>query len=274
MTVNDPPTQATRTNLQNQQSALAAYLSSLKEGNAPAQRMVTVANEHSHNERTQHDVDDDALLSSARTLSQATSRNRCQAMNVISRGTVYGYREDVHIGEATRPGPASYSADMNMHVRKHSVLEALFIAVACVLSIYDGMGCGLISLRNNHAQSMDRYIAVEIPEDARRVAKNANPFVEGALNIDHSWHTNVLNITEEEIKPLGHNAVRLFLAGPPWQTTIDSQEECTQEEGTTTSRTRWSNWQAVSKSNTAVEHSEESRLRIPFRMRRLQRHAR
>ena len=117
MAVNDPPTPATRTNLQNQQSALAAYLSSLKEGNAPAHRMVTVANEHSHTERTQHDVDDDALLSSARTLSQATSCSRCQAMNDISRGTAYGYRGDAHIGEASHPGPASYRADMNMHVR-------------------------------------------------------------------------------------------------------------------------------------------------------------
>jgi hypothetical protein len=132
MAVDDPPTSATRTNLQNQQSALAAYLSSLKEGNAPAQRMVTVANEHSHNERTQHDVDDDALLSSARTLSQATSRSRCQATNDISRGTAYGYRGDAHIGEASHPGPASYSADMNTHVRKHSVLQALFVAMAYV----------------------------------------------------------------------------------------------------------------------------------------------
>ena len=62
---------------------------------------------------------------------------------------------------------------------------------------------------------MDRYIVVEISEDARRIAKNANPFVEGALNIDHSWHTNVLNIAEEDIKSLGHNAIKLFLAGPP-----------------------------------------------------------
>ena len=56
-------------------------------------------------------------------------------MNDISRGTAYDYRGDAHIGEASHPGPASYRADMNMHVRKHSVLEALFVAVACVRAV-------------------------------------------------------------------------------------------------------------------------------------------
>ena len=96
MTVNDPPVPAANANLQNQQSALAAYLSALKDGNAPAQRLITVANEHSHSERTRHDVDDDTLLSSARTLSQATSRNRCQAIDT-SRDTAYGHRGDAHM---------------------------------------------------------------------------------------------------------------------------------------------------------------------------------
>jgi hypothetical protein len=64
---------------------------------------------------------------------------------------------------------------------------------------------------------MDQYIAVEVSEDARRIAKNANPSIEGALNIDHSWHTNVLNITEEDIKSLGHNAVE---SNCFWQSTL------------------------------------------------------
>ena len=174
-------------------------LSALKDGNEPDQRTISVANEQNHNEEAPHDIDDDALLSTARTLSRATSRSKCQAMNDISRVTAYGYHGDAHTGEASHQGPTSYNTDMSMHVRKHSVLQALFISVAWVLSIYDGMGCGLICLRNNHVQSIDRYIAIEISEDARRNAKNANPSIEGALNVDHRWHTNVLNITEEDI---------------------------------------------------------------------------
>ena len=74
----------------------------------------------------------------------------------------------------------------------------MIITVACVLSIGDGMGCGLTALREHNAV-FDRYIAVEIPKDARLIATNTNPNSPGLPRIGHSWHTNLLDITEADI---------------------------------------------------------------------------
>ena len=179
MTINEATQSTNNTQAHDQQSALAAYLTQLKNGTAPVQRMVTVADK----------------------------------IPQLSRDPVG--RDGERIGEASHPGPTT--SNMGMQASKFSIVKCLLVAVACAISVCDGMGCGLVSLRANNVVSLDRYLAVEISEDARRIAKNANPFIEGKLNIDHSWHTNLYNMTETGIEALGHNAVKLFLAGPPCQ---------------------------------------------------------
>ena len=124
-----------------------------------------------------------------------------------SRDTAYGMRADAHIGEASHPGPS----DIIVYSRRPTFLSLLIVSVACVLSLCDGMGCGKISLMANNA-TYDRYIAVEISEDAKRIARNANPPMSGIPHIDHSWHSDIHDITEQDIKNLGHNSIKLFLA--------------------------------------------------------------
>ena len=125
-------------------------------------------------------------------------------------------RDGERIGEASHPEPTT--TGMGMQVSRFSVLKCLLVSVACALSVCDGMGCGLVSLTANNVDSLDRYLAVEMSEDARRIAKNANPHNEGKLNIDHSWHTNLYNIIEADTEALRHNSTKLFLAaGPPCQ---------------------------------------------------------
>lgn len=163
------------------QASLAAYLTQLHKGQAPAQRFVM-------------------------TPAHAPTTNFTQPIrHQIGRN---GER----IGEASHPGPTS------RHIQQHRPpLVALFmVSVACVLSLCDGMGCGMISLTANDAQ-YDRYIAVEIDDDAKKIARNANPHAAGAPRIDHSWHSNILNITEQDIADLGQGNIKLLLAGPPCQ---------------------------------------------------------
>ena len=126
-----------------------------------------------------------------------------------SRETAYGMKADAHVGEASHPGPSNIIV-----YRRPSFLSLLIMSVVCVLSLCDGMGCGKISLTANNA-NYNRYIAVEISEDAKRIARNANPPTSGMPHIDHSWHSNVHDITEQDIEDLGQNSIKLFLAGPP-----------------------------------------------------------
>ena len=81
------------------------------------------------------------------------------------------------------------------------------------------MGCGLTALRDSNVKSSDisRYIAVEISKDAKRIACNANPHEPNMPNIDHSWHSNAWDITEQDIAKLGHNNIKMFMPGPPCQ---------------------------------------------------------
>ena len=92
----------------------------------------------------------------------------------------------------------------------------MIITAACVLSIGDGMGCGLMALREHNA-IFDRYIAVETSKDARLIATDANHNSPGLPRIDHSWHTNLLDIIEADIIALGYNSIKQLLSGPPCQ---------------------------------------------------------
>ena len=74
------------------------------------------------------------------------------------------------------------------------------------------MVCGLMTLRRHDAR-FNRYLAVEISRDAR----NANLDKPGAPRIDHSWHTDMLQIIEQDVIDLGHNSIKQFLAGPPYK---------------------------------------------------------
>ena len=133
-----------------------------------------------------------------------------------SRETAYGMRADAHIGEASHRGPVQAEMNGRFGAGKQSITACLFISVACVLSVCDGMGCGLTALRMNDA-SLNRYIACEISEDAKRIAKNVNPDIDKGSNIDHSWHSIIFNIAEEDIKALGNDSIKMYLAGPPCQ---------------------------------------------------------
>ena len=160
-------------------ASLAAYLASLKTGGAPVQRMIS------------------------------------ESVPVIR--SRYGKRGDAHIGEASHPGPHQRQGAISASNRKAlPVTTWMLVTVACVLSLCDGMGCGLMSLRQNDAR-FDRYLATEIDKDAKRIAMNANPDIPGLPRMDHSWHSNAYNITEEDIEALGYNSIKLFLAGPPCQ---------------------------------------------------------
>ena len=124
-----------------------------------------------------------------------------------STDTRYALRGDAHIGQASHPDPTRSS-------NRLSVWKAFFVTVACVLAIGDGMGCGLMSLRGHDAR-FDRHLAVEISRDARLIARNTNADQPGAPRIVHSWHTDMLQITEQDVIDLGHNSIKQFLVGPP-----------------------------------------------------------
>ena len=70
-----------------------------------------------------------------------------------------------------------------------------------------------MALRGRDAR-FNRYLVTEISRDARPIARKADPDRPGAPRIDHSWHTDMLQITEQDIVGLGHNSIKQFLAGP------------------------------------------------------------
>ena len=204
------------------QATLASYLSQLHRGQAPAQRFVSVDQSRQSECRTQNaDAVSNVLSMIDRRVAVTRSR--------------YGHRGNAHIGEASHPGPAEICNQPAAQVRKdptgydgQRVGEAshpgpkttmiipqmvstttVVTSIAIVLSICDGMGCGLMGLRANNA-AFDKYLAVEISEDAKIIARNANPDNPGKPRIDHGWHSNLYNITEEDIAALGHDSIKLF----------------------------------------------------------------
>jgi hypothetical protein len=88
------------------------------------------------------------------------------------------------------------------------------ISVATALSLCDGMSCAAISMKANNYK-LDRYLAVEIDEDARRISQAANPKTSSFPGIDHSWHSNVCDITEQDIRDLGAGNVKIVAFGAP-----------------------------------------------------------
>jgi hypothetical protein len=91
-------------------------------------------------------------------------------------GAPGGHRGDAHLGEADHPGPYSnvigprmLGQAMGISLPVASPLGALFI----VLSLFDGMSCGHMSLRRCNA-TFDRYVAVENDKWARAVSKAAS----------------------------------------------------------------------------------------------------
>jgi site-specific DNA-cytosine methylase len=109
----------------------------------------------------------------------------------------------MRISEAKHPGPLVSTATLGM------------AAVSMVvLSLFDGMGCAALSLRKCDA-SFDRYIGVENDEMARRICMNANRPDVGFPGVDHSWHSNVCNINEQDVMDLGVGNIRMLLFGAP-----------------------------------------------------------
>ena len=200
------------------QASLAAYLSQLHKGQAPAQRLIQRTHmsnvTQSAPQPARHPVGRRGERIGEAKKPGPTSYDYESASDPppnLNQQPV-GY-DGQRVGEASHFGPSSFLFPQRSQI---SIWSTLAISVACVLSVCDGMGCGLASLRANDAQ-FDRYLAVEISADARQIARNLNPDIKDKSRIDHSWHSNLLNITEEDIAKLGHNSIALFLAGPPCQ---------------------------------------------------------
>ena len=106
-----------------------------------------------------------------------------------SRDTAFGSCGDAHIGEASHPGP-SVPYNTRRQTRP-SMINMFMLTVACVISVCDGMGCGLMALqdalKDNSQFDTHRcaYLACEISDDAKKIAANANP-VTDRFHMDHS----------------------------------------------------------------------------------------
>jgi site-specific DNA-cytosine methylase len=90
----------------------------------------------------------------------------------------------------------------------------MLISVATALSLCDGMSCAAISMKANNFK-LDRYLAVEIDEDAKRISQAANPKTECFPGIDHSWHSDVSLIKEQDIRDLGAGNIKILAFGAP-----------------------------------------------------------
>jgi len=84
-----------------------------------------------------------------------------------------------------------------------------------VISACDGMGTAshLLGLLNG---DITRYIGVENSSVARTICNNLNPPEQSHFGgVDHSWHSDVFDITEESIANLGMNAIVLYVMQTP-----------------------------------------------------------
>ena len=84
------------------------------------------------------------------------------------------------------------------------------------LSLFGGMEVAAMAARVLNAR-ITRFISVECKDSARRAASCANPRTSTFPGLDHSWHTFVEQITEDDIAALPKGALKLFLAGFPCQ---------------------------------------------------------
>ena len=83
------------------------------------------------------------------------------------------------------------------------------------LSLCDGMGIGALATRLLGA-NITRFIGVEKDLKKRIISDNVNPPESSPFGgIDHSWHTDVFNITKKDIRDLGEGSIcRLDIAAP------------------------------------------------------------
>jgi hypothetical protein len=84
------------------------------------------------------------------------------------------------------------------------------------LSFCDGIGCALLALNSVNAL-LTRYIAVESDPTARLVCNNVNDGQHGSITPDHTWASDVFDITEAMIIALGVGNIKLLCFGPPCQ---------------------------------------------------------
>ena len=108
-----------------------------------------------------------------------------------SRDTAYGLRGDAHIGEASHPGP---------------------IEEAIVLALCSGMSTGLLALSLVQAK-FTRFIAVEHNDVAKVVAGNLNR--DCSVKPDHSWASDIFDISEQKVKDLGRGNVKQLQISAP-----------------------------------------------------------
>ena len=79
-----------------------------------------------------------------------------------------------------------------------------------VLTFFDGMGCLTQALTQlGHDPESYHCIGVECDPEAREICRAMNP------QVDHSWATDVRDVTEQMIADLGKNSIALFAGGPP-----------------------------------------------------------
>ena len=76
------------------------------------------------------------------------------------------------------------------------------------------MGCCLLALNAVRA-AITRYIAVEKDDIARVVCDNVNDGSDGGIMADHSWSSDVYDITEDKVKSLGPGNIKHVSFGPP-----------------------------------------------------------
>ena len=115
----------------------------------------------------------------------------------------WGYRGDAHIGEASHPGPQAFAAAM-----------ATVAVCTIAMSLCGGIECGAAFLRAC-STVIDRFISVENNEVKQLIANNMNPAGDMFPGIDHSWHYDVMMITEQDIIDLGPGNIRILMFGPP-----------------------------------------------------------
>ena len=132
-----------------------------------------------------------------------------------SKDSRYGLRGDAHIGEASHPGPGPMPYVSRMYNEWNAgpscILRTLLVMVS-VLSICDGMGCAAMALKSCSAD-VDRYVAIEIDNDAKRIAQFANPREGRFPGIDHSVCSNMYHLTEQQIIDMGR--IVLFIGATP-----------------------------------------------------------
>ena len=83
-----------------------------------------------------------------------------------------------------------------------------------VLSLGDGIGCLALALKKLGYKDCTRYLAVEKSPTSRMIASHANPEKDHFPGMDHGWHSDVYDITEEDISSFPKGSILLVGAGP------------------------------------------------------------